>query len=161
MPSGGTRIGSGAPAGNTNALKTGRYSPRYVRGACVIALAPSFHEVMHALRRSHRALGGDPAARRRDYDALMAGAIDLAYGITCRDAVLIGALLDVVNQYAPGRRIDARPPTPTRPERDPVTAALLVANELAKRMSPSPNPWPAASSSASTLLARAPVPARA
>ena len=104
MPSGGTRIGSGAPAGNTNALKTGRYSPRYARAACVIALAPSFHEVMHALRRSHRALGGDPAARRRDYEALMAGAHRPRLPAHLRDAVLFQALL------ARPQRLCARPP---------------------------------------------------
>ncbi len=161
MPKGGTRVGSGAPPGNTNALKTGRYSPRFVRAACVISLAPSLHEVLHALRRNHRALGGDPSARRRDHDALMAGVRDLAYELTCRDLVLLQALQHVVDGLAPGRRISSRAPTPTRPERDPVTAALLLAYDFARTMPPLAESLDLLVVERLDILARAPAPARA
>jgi hypothetical protein len=114
MTRGGSRIGSGAPLGNTNALKSVRYSPRYIRGAAILSLAPSLREVLLALRRNNRALGGDRAARGRQYRALAVSARELAYHLARTDTVLLEAILGLVERLAPGlprqlRSTHARP----------------------------------------------------
>ncbi len=48
---GGRRPGAGAPRGNMNALRTGRYSERFLRGALMIALLPEVRLIFAALRR--------------------------------------------------------------------------------------------------------------
>ncbi|HEY7270200.1 MAG TPA: hypothetical protein VH951_10265 [Dehalococcoidia bacterium] len=126
MTSGGPRTGSGAPYGNTNAMKSGRYSPRFIRGAAVLSLAPSLREVFHALRRNNRALGGDTAARWHHYLALVAAAQRLGDQLFRADPLFVEFLGDLIGRIAPGSRVSRRPATPAHPERDPIITGLLV-----------------------------------
>jgi hypothetical protein len=54
MPRGGKRAGAGAPRGNMNALRTGRYSPRMQALAAALLTDPAFAPIGKALTRALR-----------------------------------------------------------------------------------------------------------
>src|SRR5262249_16071832 len=54
MPRGGPRPGAGAPKGNQNALKTGRYSQNHRRAVMIIAAVPELRQYLVALLRAYR-----------------------------------------------------------------------------------------------------------
>ena len=51
MPRGGRRPGAGAPKGNMNALKSGRYSPRFNAVRTALSQHPAVQAYLAALRR--------------------------------------------------------------------------------------------------------------
>ena len=53
MPRGGPRPGAGAPGGNLNAIKDGRYSRVHHRAALIIAAVPELRQYLHALLRAY------------------------------------------------------------------------------------------------------------
>jgi hypothetical protein len=57
---GGRRPGAGAPKGNLNAFRNGKYSERFLKGALMIALLPEVQVVLAALKR-------EDARKHRDY----------------------------------------------------------------------------------------------
>ena len=52
MPRGGHRPGAGAPKGNTNAVKHGRYSQRLTNAAFIAALLPDVEHAFNYIRRT-------------------------------------------------------------------------------------------------------------
>jgi hypothetical protein len=133
MPHGGSRRGSGAPIGNFNALKKGRYSPRLIRGMAVLSLAPAVTEVLHALARNRRCFHRDPEAGARAHLSLVRAAQALAGRIVCADAVFVDALLEVVADHPAVLGWRPRRPTAARPWYDPTIALLLAAVDVASR----------------------------
>ncbi len=67
MPRGGRRTGAGAPKGNWNGLKTGRYSPRFRQAVLALRHDAQFIEVYRLLMRADRA--AHTSASRRDLRA--------------------------------------------------------------------------------------------
>lgn len=66
MPRGGRRPGAGARPGNWNALKTGRYSPRFQQALAALRADPQFRQAFRLLQRvAQRTHDLPPAAHAR------------------------------------------------------------------------------------------------
>ena len=83
---GGKRPGAGAPRGNLNALKDGRYSPRFFDGLLAFALVPEARPLYAALKR----------VDARKYRRLLFETIAAAYEATRDDPDLARQINDLL-----------------------------------------------------------------
>ncbi|HLF71203.1 MAG TPA: hypothetical protein VI759_03530 [Dehalococcoidia bacterium] len=88
MTRGGRRPGAGAPKGNVNGLRHGRYSRRYYLGALMIAVVPELRLIFRALAAEY-----DRKQRQR-YVETMAE----AYRATLEDPALANSIRQLVVQ---------------------------------------------------------------
>ena len=145
---GGRRPGSGGKPGNTNALKTGRYSPRYSDAHLIIAVLPPLRARLYG------------PGRKRTYQQLLDAAVWLLGGWpNLHEEVeeLIYAHLADPDCTLPGRRsllyqLDQRPPRNRRLARaiallnwvvqhDPALGDI-VSRPILEKIDAAPSLWP-------------------
>ena len=100
MPAGGRRPGAGAPKGNMNALKSGRYSPRFNAVRAALSQVPEVQAYLDALRRQQL------RTKRMTEGALHAALLEVLQGAPSRNNPLLAHLRKT-------------PPGPPGPARDP------------------------------------------